>query len=482
MLAKSVTAALSGCLTVITIHMKHLLKIPLVLITSVLSLTAANAQNKGVIVDSMIHRTNRIGLFNGNIWVVDNGKTVYRGSIGYADPAQKTLLTGQYRFHIGSIAKEFNTVGIMMLKEEGKLSLDDHISKYLPQLPAWANKVSIKNLLQYASGVPDVKWKTVKGDADNMADLQKVEQLDFEPGTKYAYNNNNVFLQRRIIEKITGITFNKFVEERLLKPAGMSTAILDPDEQTPLMAVSYTNTLKPGLFIYPITGWVAVTLDDFYKWEQALETFKLISPASTRELLTPFAPNKQSGLGGGTMVGDKLILHKHDGISINYQALVVGQPLKRRVVILMTNNKQNNIFDIDNAIEDILDGKPYNQPRKSLLAELAKQPDTLSGARVLTFYQDKKARNLQEYAFEAESTLNEIGYSLLNSKRLDAAIVVFEYNTTLFPKSGNVFDSLGEAYYNKGDKAKALLNYKLAVKLDPSNTAAKTIVEELEKK
>jgi CubicO group peptidase (beta-lactamase class C family) len=438
-------------------------------------------QSKAVTIDTMIHRTNRLGLFSGNILVVDGGKVVYKKAIGFIDASKKEKLTEAYRFHIGSIAKEFNAVGIMMQQEQGKLSIDDKVSKFFPELPAWANKVSIKNLLQYTSGIPDVKWKTVKSDADNMADLMKLEQLDFEPGTKYAYNNNNVFMQRRIIEKITDMPFNKFVEEKLLKPTGMSTAVIDPDDNTPLMAKSYTNLGKQGLLVYPITGWVAVTLDDFYKWEQALESFKLITPASTKILIKPFGLDNQCGLGAGTMDGNKLVFHKHDGSSVYYQALVVGNPLKGRTVILMTNNRQNNIFDINNAIQNILDGKPYGQPKRSIPADFKKQLDTLSGEQVLAFYKDLKAKHPNEYGFGSESTLNEIGYSLMNAKKLDDAIVVFEYNTTLFPTSGNVFDSLGEAYYNKGDKAKALLNYKRSLKLDPTNGAAKAIIAELGK-
>jgi CubicO group peptidase (beta-lactamase class C family) len=346
----------------------------------------ASAQNKTATIDSLLQRTNRLGLFKGNVLVIDNNKVVYKGSIGFTDVSGSTKLTTAYRFHIGSIAKEFNAVGIMMLEEQGKLNINDKISKYLTNLPAWANRVSIKNLLQYTSGVPDVKWKTVKGDSDNMADLQKTKTLDFEPGTKYAYNNNNVFLQRRIIEKITGMPFNKFVETQILKPAGMNNSVVDPDESTPLMAKSFDNNGKPGSFFYPITGWVAVTLDDFYKWEQALEHFKLISPASTKKLLTPFAAGKQCGLGGGFMEAGKLAFHKHDGISIFYQALLVGEPAKGRTVILLTNNNQNNIFDIDNAIQNILNGKPYVQLKRSLLKDFKNQFDTLNGEQILAVY------------------------------------------------------------------------------------------------
>lgn len=458
--------------------MKHVY----VLLSLLLVSGITSAQNKTATIDSMLSRTNRLGLFKGNVLVVDNNKIVYKGALGFTDASQTSKLTTAYRFHIGSIAKEFNAVAIMMLKEQGKLSVDDKVSKYLTNLPAWANTIAIKNLLQYTSGLPDLKWKTVKNDADIWADMRKIEKLDFEPGTNYAYNNSNTFLQRRIIEKITGLTFNEFVIQKMLKPCGMSNSVIDPDDNAPLMAKSYNNNLQPSSLIYPITGWTAVTLNDFYRWEKALENFKLINPASTKEILTPFAPNKQCGLGGGSIEGNKIIIHEHDGTSLNYQALLTANTTLGRTVILMTNNKQNNLYDVDRAIQAILDNKPYQQPKKAVLAAFNKQLDSLKGQQIISFYNNLKAKYAADYGFENESSLNEIGYSLKNSNRIDDAIIVFEYNTTLFPTSGNMFDSLGEAYYAKGDKEKALLNYKRSLQLDPTNTTAKAVITELEKK
>ncbi|WP_413667906.1 serine hydrolase [Mucilaginibacter sp. Mucisp86] len=438
-------------------------------------------QTKAAHIDTLIQRANRLGLFNGNVLVADHGKVIYKAAIGYADARKTIRLTDQYRFHIGSIAKEFNAVGIMMLEEQGKLSLDDKVSKYLPQLPAWANKISIINLLQYTSGLPDVKWKTVKDDAGNMADLIKIDSLDFEPGKKYAYNNNNVFLQRRIIEKITGQSFKQFVEDHELKPAVMNTAIVDPDENDKLVAQSYNNDGKPDGLVYPISGWTAVTLDDFYAWANAISKFKLMSPVATREIINGVTPGRQSGLGGGSMEGDKMLSHVHDGTSFNYQALLVNKVPEGVTIILMTNNKQGNLYSIEKSIEAILDGKPYAQVKKSFLDAFSAKLDLMSGEQIISFYNELKSKHGDEYSFDDENTLNETGYYLMSKKRLADAVAVFEYNTKLFPKSGNVFDSLGEAYYNQGNKPLALLNYKKSLQLDPANDNAKKIITELDK-
>ncbi|MFC0514897.1 serine hydrolase [Mucilaginibacter angelicae] len=438
-------------------------------------------QTKAANIDTLMQRANRLGLFNGNVLVADHGKIIYKAAIGYADAGKTTRLTDQYRFHIGSIAKEFNAVGIMMLQEQGKLNLDDKVSKYLPQLPVWADKIRIINLLQYTSGLPDIKWKTVRDDVGNMADLMKVDSLDFEPGKKYVYNNNNVFLQRRIIEKITGISFRQFVEDYELKPAGMNTAIVDPTEKDALVARSYDNDGKPDDLVYPISGWTAVTLDDFYAWANAIIKFKLISPVATREIINGVSPGRQSGLGGGSMDGDKMIGHTHDGTTLNYQALLVSKVPNGVTIILMTNNKQGNLYSIEKSIEAILEGKPYALVKRSFLDEFGNKLDSMSGEQIISFYNDLKSKRGNEYSFDDENTLNETGYYLMSKKRLPDAVVIFEYNTKLFPKSGNVFDSLGEAYYNQGNKPLALLNYKKSLQLDPTNDNAKKIITELDK-
>jgi len=338
-----------------------LLFIPIIFIIQ----TSTAQVNKSVKIDSFINQANRLGLFSGNIQVIDRHKVVYKKSIGFTDASKQVKLTDQYRFHIGSIAKEFPAVGIMILKEQGKLSLDDKVSKYITGLPAWADQISIKNLLQYTSGLPDLKWKTVNGDASNWQDLKKLDTLNTVPGTAYAYNNNNNFLQKAIIAKISGMTFNQFVQQKILKPCGMNASIVDPTEQDPLVAKSYDNNGKQEALIYPITGWTAVTIGDFLKWSDALASFKLISPASTLQILSPVpGEDKQAGLGHGTMEKNVMKTHIHDGIAQKYQALLAADFTKGRTVILMSNNRQNNVYQINDIIQAILDGKPYEPLRK----------------------------------------------------------------------------------------------------------------------
>jgi len=450
-------------------------------IASLFTFSIADAQqNRQAEIDTLMHKAHRLGMFNGNVLVKDKGKTVYHAAIGVTDASGKTSLTEQYRFHIGSIAKEFSAAGIALLAQEGKLSLEDNISKYLTDLPSWADSVKIIHVLQYTSGLPDVRWKIVKSDAEADADLRKLEKLNATPGTTYNYNNNNILVQRRIIAKVSGMSFQQFVTERLLKPAGMKTAIVDPTESTPRMTKSFDNDHRQDPLVYPIAGLTAVTLEDLYKWSESLNNFTILTPASVRSIVTPAGPNKQAGLGAGSMEGDKLITHRHDGTGYNYQALLISDMSKGRTVVLLTNNRQDNLYNIENAIEAVLDGKPYKQIRKSAVPYLQARADTMSKEQIIDLYNQQKKTTSKEYDYDEEYVLNALGYYLMAKRRIDDAIALFTYNVALFPQSGNAFDSLGEAYYNKGDKVNALINYKRSLALDPSNQAAKMVIAELE--
>lgn len=322
-------------------------------------MSGAVAQKLRVLqLDTLLRHAHRDGVFNGNVLIVARGKVLMRASYGDADAAGSKKLDETYRFNIGSIAKEFNAVGIMMLKEQGRLSLSDKVSTYLSDLPQWADSITVLHLLQYTSGVPNSNWKETKGDQDNYAFLKKVKKLDFVPGTKYAYNNNNTFLQRQIIESITGISFGEFVRQEMLKPLKMNSSIVDPTASDEKIARAFNNARVEDDLTPPISGWTNVTADDFLKWANAITNFKLINPTSTAQILNGFEPGNQAGLGSGALEGKMLKYHVHDGTARNYQALLVSSKQPDRVVILLTNNQQNNLYALNRSIQALLDGQP----------------------------------------------------------------------------------------------------------------------------
>ncbi|MBR9845565.1 MAG: beta-lactamase family protein, partial [Algicola sp.] len=206
------------------------------------------------------------GLFNGNILIAKGNNIIYQNEFGYSDASRSKKLSRNSIFNIGSIAKEFNAVAIMILNERGLLNLDDKISNFELQLPEWSNTISIRHLLQYTSGLPRINWNNIKNDKDIYNELKNIKHLNFKPGTNYLYSNNNVFLQRRIVEQVSGMSFNDFIQKNLLIPGGMTNAIIDADTQNPELVTAFNNAfVNDRAMDIEFSGWVNPTANDMYK-------------------------------------------------------------------------------------------------------------------------------------------------------------------------------------------------------------------------
>lgn len=306
-------------------------------------------------IDSVMKWSNQIGVFNGNVLISKNNKIIYNASFGFTDATQTKKLTAAYKFNIGSITKEFSAVALMQLEEQGKLKLDDNVSKFLPELPKWANEVKIKDLLQYTSGIHNVNWKKIKNDKDLYDGLKSIDTLDFKSGTKYDYNNNTIFLRQFIIERLTGMSYKTYVEKFIFKPCAMNSTILTPFENEVNIAKAFNNNLvqdKPDL---PITGGTYLTIIDLLKWSNCLHANKIINEKSLHEIGQQFdVLDTQSALGQVKFKDKKLVKHLHHGRAGNYEAILVSDSIEKFTIILLDNNYNGKIHEISDAIIAIL--------------------------------------------------------------------------------------------------------------------------------
>ena len=148
-------------------------------------------------------------------------------NVEYQQPVEKDSI-----FEIGSISKTFTAIGILMLQEEGKLSVNDKITKYFPQYPGWS-EITLKHLLQHTSGIKDLtETEPFKSNQGKDWTPQEVvagiarEPLDFEPGQKAKYSNTGCIILGLVIEKVTGISYGDFLAEKITKPLGMTHTML----------------------------------------------------------------------------------------------------------------------------------------------------------------------------------------------------------------------------------------------------------------
>jgi CubicO group peptidase (beta-lactamase class C family) len=316
-------------------------------------------------IDSLMKLSNQIGVFNGNILISKNNKIIYNASFGFTDETKTNKLTTDYRFNIGSITKEFSAVALMQLQEQSKLLLDDKVSKFIPELPKWANEVSIRDLLRYTSGIPNVNWKKIKNDKDLFNDLKLIDTLDFKPGTKYDYNNNNLFLRQFIVERITGMSFKSYVEKFIFKPCKMNSSVMTPFENEKNIAKGFNNNLVQDKTDLPITGGTYLTTIDLLKWANSLHTEKIVNKKSLFEIGQQFnLEETQSALGQAKYKNGNLIEHLHDGRAGNYEAILISDINKKFTIILLDNNYNGKVFEISDAIIAILKNQKYKLPNK----------------------------------------------------------------------------------------------------------------------
>jgi len=429
-------------------------------------------------IESLMQAAHSIGVFNGNVLVAHKGNVIYEQFFGYADASRSRPLTNGYRFYLGSITKEFNGAAIVLLEQQGKLRLADKGARYLPAYPAWAQEVEIGQLLNYTSGLPDLPGET---DAAMQNSLLKLEKLAFRPGTAYLYSNANVFVQKKIIEKVTGLSYSTFLEKFLFEPCHVTGAAGQTSSDTRLFAMPFTNAFKPVEMNVPDNPGNFLTARDLYNWASCLSTGKLLSGPSIEKLGTAFGSG-ESSLGAAQFEAGKLQMHQHQGSGFNNESLLFSSDGDETHIELLTNNQNFKLFQLKDAILAILHGQPYVVPKKSIYLDIreglaADFPEGI--ANYLRLRQSGK----ETYDFAAEPfDLISTGRYLMRREKFDEAIAIFEISTT-FPLTPSdrsfAYGLIAEAWLKKGDTPMAVLYYRKAVEIDPQNKNAKGMLDQL---
>lgn len=314
--------------------------------------------------------------------VTKDGKTVFRKAYGMANMAKHVPLTPDTVLRLGSITKQFTSTAILMLAEEGKLSVSDEIGKYLPGYPTNGKKITIEHLLNHTSGI--VSYTSKRSFIENlgkdmtvaeMIDSFKNDPLDFEPGSKWKYNNSGYFLLGAIIEKVSGMPYARFVEQRIFVPLGMNnTAYEGFDRGTAPKAAGYTASGKqfgPNLVVSMTqpyaAGALVSTVDDMARWDAAVSSGKLLKAASWQQAFTPAvipggAPtNYGYGWQLGTLRGVPTVYH---GGSINgFKTFAMRVP-SEHVYVAVLSNSDSGLMTPDVIAEKAAAhaiGKPFPQ-------------------------------------------------------------------------------------------------------------------------
>jgi D-alanyl-D-alanine carboxypeptidase len=346
----------------------------LIVVVTLLSLTFANAQElsselRGKIDKLANDALAKSGVPSASVAVVKDGKIVYLNAYGSARLEPKTPATPGMRYSIGSISKQFTAVAMLLLQEQGKLSLDDKVAKFIPDLTR-ANEVTIRQLLSHTSGYQDywpqdyvMPMMLQPVTAAKILDMWARKPLDFDPGTKWQYSNTNYVIAGVIIEKVSGKPLLQFLQEKVFAPLGLSSvANIDERKLGDTDPTGYMRYALGPLRVAPKEGpgWLfaagelAMTAEDLAKWNISIMDQKLLRPASYRELEREAQLNNGLGTRYGlgvslaTEAGHRAVSHGGEVSGFVSQSIVF--PDERVSVVALTNQ------DASSAAGDIAHG------------------------------------------------------------------------------------------------------------------------------
>jgi D-alanyl-D-alanine carboxypeptidase len=315
--------------------------------------------------------------------VVKDGKVVFRKGYGLADLELKVPVRPEMVFRLASVTKQFTAVAVLMLAEQGKLSLSDEIQRFIPDYPRGKAPITIERMLNHTSGIPGfsdeyLSKRDMRAEITpaQMLEIIKQQPPEFEAGSKWAYSDGAYELLGIVIEKASGMSYADFVEQRMFKPLGMANSFYDRTEriitgrakgyaQTP---TGYLNAAYISMSLPYAAGSLASTVDDLALWDAAIaDSDKLIGAESRRRMQMPgmlangSAPEVPYGLGvslsprrGEARVG-------HNGQINGFMTAVLRMPKDHVYVAVLGNVENMKIIPelMAERVGAIAAGKPY---------------------------------------------------------------------------------------------------------------------------
>ena len=319
--------------------------------------------------------------------IIKDHQVLLKKGYGLADVEAKKPITPDTAFLLASVTKQFTAMAIMMLAERKKLSYEDPLSKFFPEFPSYAQNITVRKLLNHLaglteyddlfveSGMVDRDWpRSSKSKPSNFEPTSKdalklltqQKTLRFSPGEKFEYSNSGYVILAQIVEKVSGNSFAEFLRENIFRPLGMKRSLLNDEVRPSIPNLASSYTFKDHVYreidytplnaIYGEDN-IYSTVEDLYKWDQALYTEKLVRASTLREAFTPgrLADGTLTNYGFGWRLGKFLGLDtvSHTGSWLGFNNYYVRFPGERFSVIVLSNSTQFQPVMIANKIARI---------------------------------------------------------------------------------------------------------------------------------
>jgi CubicO group peptidase (beta-lactamase class C family) len=361
--------------------------------------------------------------------IARKGQIIYKKAFGMANLEYNIPMKVDNIFRIGSITKQFTAVAILQLMEQGKLNLQDEITKFIPDYPTHGHKITIEHLLTHTSGIMNYtnmkdfeKQATLDKSPSEIIDYFKNQPMDFAPGTQWNYSNSGYILLGYIVEKVSDKTYPQYIEDNFFKPLGMTNSLYGSDTKIiknragayDKDSTGFTNAHSMSMTQPLSAGAIQSTVEDFFKWHLAVHAYKLVKKESLDKAFTKYklTDGKETengyGWGLGDIQGSPTI--GHGGGIPGFLTQSIYFPKEDVFVAVFSNCGCNPPFEIADKMATLAIGKRIPIPKWGIIGTAT--PNNWDSDQPMTYDEASKTWKITlylkagEFKFRANSTWN----------------------------------------------------------------------------
>ena len=321
--------------------------------------------------DILFKEYNRPDSPGASVMVIKNREVLFAKVYGLADVERKIPCATDTNFRLASVTKQFTAMAIMILAERKKLSLDEALTDLFPEFPSYGKGITVRHLLSHTSGLIDYEDVIPKGteipvlDRDVLRLLMRQDKTAFPPGSKFRYSNSAYALLALIVEARSGRTFAQFLQQNIFAPLKMRNTLAY--EQGLSVVPNRAFGYSPDGAAFKRTdqsltssvlgdGGIYSSVEDLYRWDQALYTDKLVSSKMLKLAFAPAmaADHSNTGYGFGWYIGEHRGLKElwHSGNTLGFTTRIARFPDRKFTVIILTNRTEAKIAELPHQITD----------------------------------------------------------------------------------------------------------------------------------
>jgi len=308
-----------------------------------------------------------------SVAIIKDSEALFSRAYGFANLEDHEVTTKDANYRLASVTKQFTAVAILILADRGALSLDSRLTNVLPGAPSYAHNVRVRHLLNHTSGIVDYEslipdTQTVQVlDNDVLALLSKIDSTYFPAGSKYRYSNSGYALLALIVESVTKQSFAEFLKKNIFEPLGMDYTVAYERGFSTVAnrAYGYSRTDSGFARTDQSTtsavlgdGGIYSSVDDLFKWDQALYTERLVRASVLHQAFTPAVLNDGTrttyGFGWNIEPYRNLPSLFHSGSTQGFRNAILRFPEQRFTIIILTNRNEGNPIKIARKIADLV--------------------------------------------------------------------------------------------------------------------------------